>query len=237
MKDQTLEIASPFKEELTLSSDNEKFDTKATISNEFIYDTNSESPSQLDLRDMQSVLYGNLNYFWESFTGVCIRIKLYMEKRVISEVTSESIADFLVGFLLGFFLNLLGFAILNSLKNKRAKKKGFLVGCLFSFVFYLMFCIVVSGYLNQVQRQKTDFLKRNKNHSKRFHPVQFSTYLHQFQIRTFHNIKMTILFWRKEEVVKTSKISHKQKDINRLRNKRLQTIHRLRNTFNSKYNF
>ena len=149
----------------------------------------------------------------------------------------ESTKHFTIGFILGFIFNILGFGILNNMKQKNKKKNGFGAGCIVSFIFYIFFCFSVMAYLSQVQTQKHNYAKSHKNSTKKFHASSFSSFLNAYLTKGKNNIKSVLFFWRKKSVSKSKRASKREKEIQKLKKKRLHKISKLRRSFKSRYNF
>ena len=147
------------------------------------------------------------------------------------------VENYIIGFFIGLVLNIMGFGYTKNTTGRRQKQVGFFAGCIVSFVIFVFICITSAGYLNQVQREQKSYLKTHKRSLKGFKVTSFQTYMSNLGHRVGQKIKHTILFWRSEDVVHNKVISKREQETIVLKKKRLNTIHRLRKSFDAKYNF
>ena len=166
---------------------------------------------------------------------VQIRIKLLVNSNEKYKSFILDIKNFMLGFFIGCALNIFGFSILRKAKHNSAKQKGFLVGCLLSFVLYVLFSFTVVRYINQEARNKKIYLSAHKNSLKGYKPVGYKNYIKLIASEKLNNLKKIVLFWKKEPVKKSSKEIQREKEISIMKRKRINTINQLRNSFRKKY--
>ena len=146
----------------------------------------------------------------------------------------EGAKHFAMGFALGLLFNVLGFGLLSHMRQKNRKKTGFLCGCAVSFAFYVFFCVTVAAFFQQQKGRTHASSHAHKAPAKR---ASFALFLSNYVGQTRAHLASAIFFWRKRPVVKSHALSKRQIEIKSLKKKRLDTIHRLRKSFKSRYNF
>jgi hypothetical protein len=230
MKKEELDIDNS----LVIDQDEPKLVIEEEITNNINSESNENSPEpapeKYNLKEMACNLYSN------GIQKLSLVKTWVQDKQNISD-TLESSKHFSIGFCLGLFFNVLGYGFLNKMKRKNKKKNGFAVGCVFSFLFYIFFCVTVMSYLTSVRSQRHKYALAHKNSVKKFHASNFSLFLTGYLGRTRNKLSNLIFFWRKKPIVKNKQVSKREIQIQKMKRKRLSTINKLRNSFKSRYNF
>ena len=219
---------------LVIDPDNPKLkieeENTNNISSESLENIPTTSQTKYNLKEMACSIYSN------GLRKISAVKTWVQDKQNISD-SVEFLKHFIIGFCLGLFFNVLGYGCLSQMKRRNKKKKGFAVGCVFSFLFYIFFCVTIMSYLTDVRSQRHKYDITHKKSTKKFHPTNFSIFLSNYLGRAKNKLSDLVFFWRTKRIIKSKKVSKREIEIQKMKRKRLKTINKLRNSFKSRYNF